>query len=387
MIKPIYLDYNGTTPHAPEVVAAMRPFLEVEFGNPSSSHWYGIAPKQAVESARRQVAGILNCRPQELFFTSGGTESNNHAITGTARALRARGNHIITSAFEHPAVLEVCRYLEKDGFETTFLPVTADGLVDPAAVEKAIRPTTILITIMHANNEVGTIQPIAQISRIAKEHRIVMHTDAAQSVGKIPTDVQDLDVDLLSVAGHKVYAPKGIGALYVRPPLKPEKFCHGAGQERGWRAGTENVLEIVGLGRACEIAARDLQRNMAHMQRLRDRLHEGLSAKLTDVHLNGHPMKRLPNTLNLSVKGVEANRILEEIGLEVAASAGAACHSGTVEISHVLEAMKVPLEWAKGTLRFSVGRMTTAEEIDKAIEIVTRAVKKLRQEKPQPLAL
>lgn len=387
MIKPIYLDCNGTTPHAPEVVAAMRPFLEVEFGNPSSSHWYGIAAKQAVESARRQVAGILNCRPQEVFFTSGGTESNNHAITGTARALRARGNHIITSAFEHPAVLEVCRSLEKDGFETTFLAVTADGLVDPAEVEKAIRPTTILITIMHANNEVGTIQPIAQISRIAKEHRIVMHIDAAQSVGKIPTDVQDLDVDLLSVAGHKVYAPKGIGALYVRPPLKPEKFCHGAGQERGWRAGTENVLEIVGLGKACEIAARDLQRNMVHMQRLRDRLHEGLSAKLTDLRLNGHPMKRLPNTLNLSVKGVEANRVLEEIGLEVAASAGAACHSDTVEISHVLEAMNVPREWAKGTLRFSAGRMNTVEEIDRAIEIVARAVKKLRQEKPQPLAL
>ena len=382
MIKPIYLDYNGTTPHAPEVVAAMRPFLEVEFGNPSSSHWYGIAPKQAVESARKQVAGILNCRPQELFFTSGGTESNNHAITGTARALRARGNHIITSTFEHPAVLEVCRYLEKDGFETTFLPVTADGLVDPAEVEKAIRPATILISIMHANNEVGTIQPLAQISRIAKEHGIVMHTDAAQSVGKIPTDVQDLGIDLLSVAGHKVYAPKGIGALYIRPPLKPEKFCHGAGQERGWRAGTENVLEIVGLGKACEIAARDLQRNIAHMQRLRDRLHKGLTAELTGARLNGHSVKRLPNTLSLSFKGVEANRILEEIGLEVAASAGAACHSDTVEISHVLEAMNVPLEWAKGTLRFSVGRMTTAEEIDKAIEIVTRAVKKLRKENP-----
>jgi cysteine desulfurase len=382
MIKPIYLDYNGTTPHAPEVVAAMRPFLEVEFGNPSSSHWYGIVPKQAVESARNQVAGILNCRPQELFFTSGGTESNNHAIRGTVRALRARGNHIITSAFEHPAVLEVCHYLEKDDFETTFLPVSADGLVDPAEIEKAIRPTTILITIMHANNEVGTIQPIARISQIAKEHGIVMHTDAAQSVGKIPTDVQDLGVDLLSVAGHKVYAPKGIGALYVRPPLKPEKFCHGAGQERGWRSGTENVLEIVGLGKACEVAAQDLQPNMAHMQRLRDRLQEGLTVTLTDVRLNGHPVRRLPNTLSLSFKGVEANRILEEIGLEVAASAGAACQSDTVEISHVLEAMGVPLEWAKGTLRFSIGRMTTAEEIDKAIEIVENAVKKSRKEKP-----
>ncbi|MGW8185884.1 MAG: cysteine desulfurase family protein [Desulfobacterales bacterium] len=381
MIKPIYLDYNGTTPHAPEVVAAMRPFLEVEFGNPSSSHWYGIAPKQAVESARRQVAGILNCRPQELFFTSGGTESNNHAIKGTARALRTKGNHIITSAFEHPAVLEVCRYLEKDGFETTFLPVSADGLLDPTGLEKAIRPATILITIMHANNEVGTIQPIADISRIAREHGIVVHTDAAQSVGKIPTDVQELGVDLLSVAGHKVYAPKGIGALYVRPPLMPEKFCHGAGQETGWRAGTENVLEIVGLGKACEIAAHHLKPNVEHMQRLRDRLHNGLSAKLTDVRLNGHPMKRLPNTLNLSFRGVEANRILEEIGLEVAASAGAACHSDTVEISHVLEAMNVDREWAKGTLRFSVGRMNTSEEVDRATEIVARAVNKLRQDK------
>ncbi|MFO7688833.1 MAG: cysteine desulfurase family protein [Desulfobacterales bacterium] len=382
MIKPIYLDYNGTTPHAPEVVAAMRPFLEVEFGNPSSSHWYGIAPKRAVESARRQVAGILNCRPEELFFTSGGTESNNHAIRGTARALRTKGNHIITSAFEHPAVLEVCRYLAQDGFETTYLPVSAYGLVDPVEVAKAIRPTTVLITIMHANNEVGTIQPIGEIARIAKQHGIVMHTDAAQSVGKIPVDVQDLGVDLLSVAGHKLYAPKGIGALYVRPPLTPEKFCHGAGQERGRRAGTENVLEIVGLGKACEIAAQDLTPNMAHMQWLRNRMQERLTAELDDVRLNGHPVKRLPNTLSLSFKGVEANRILEEIGLEVAVSAGAACHSDTVEISHVLEAMRVPLEWAKGTLRFSVGRMTTAGEIDSAIEIVTGAVKKLREEKP-----
>ncbi len=380
MIKPIYLDYNGTTPHAPEVIAAMRPFLENEFGNPSSAHWYGIAPRQAVESARRQVAGTLNCRPREVLFTSGGTESNNHAIRGTVRALRAKGNHIITSAFEHPAVLEVCRDLAQDGFETTFLPVTADGLVDPATVEKAIRPATILITIMHANNEVGTIQPLAEISRIAKAHGIVLHTDAAQSVGKIPTDVQDLGVDLLSVAGHKVYAPKGVGALYVRPPFEPARFCHGAGQEGGRRAGTENVLEIVGLGVACEIAARDLQSNMAHMQRMRDRLQQGLSAAPADVRPNGQAAKRLPNTLNLSFKGVEANRVLEEIGLEVAASAGAACHADTVEISHVLQAMRVPLQWARGTLRFSVGRMTTAQEIDRAIEIVIRAVTKLRRE-------
>jgi cysteine desulfurase len=379
MIKPIYLDYNGTTPHAPEVIEAMRPFLETEFGNPSSSHWYGITPKRAVEKARRQVARVLNCEPEAVFFTSGGTESNNHAIRGIARALRHKGNHIITSAFEHPAVLEVCRYLQADGFETTYLPVGTDGVVDPADVDAAVRSTSVLITIMHANNEVGTIQPIREISSVARKHGIVLHTDAAQSVGKIPSDVQDLGVDLLSVAGHKVYAPKGIGALYVRPPLQPEKFCHGAGQEKGWRAGTENVLEIVGLGQACEIAARDLEQNMQHMQYLRDRLHSGLSRRLEDIRLNGHMRERLPNTLSISFKELEANRILEEIGLEIAASAGAACHSDTVEISHVLEAMGVPLEWAKGTLRFSTGRMTTAEDIDKTVQVVADAVEKLRR--------
>ncbi len=373
-MKPIYLDYNGTTPHDPEVIEAMRPFLETEFGNPSSSHWYGIKPKLAVETARRQVAGILNCRPAEVFFTSGGTESNNHAILGVARQLREKGNHIITSNFEHPAVFEVCRHLETDGFETTYLPVSQDGMVDMADVERAIRPTTILITIMHANNEVGTVQPIAEINSIAKQHDIVVHTDAAQSVGKIPTDVEKMGIDLLSVAGHKIYASKGIGALYVRPPLRPQKFCYGAGQEMGWRAGTENVLEIVGLGKACEIAQRDLEKNMEHMKFLRDRLHEGLLAKLTDIRLNGHYDQRLPNTLSISFKGREANRILEDIGQEVAASAGAACHSDTVQISHVLEAMGVPLDWAKGTLRFSVGRMTTKEDIDTTIRVVVEAV-------------
>ena len=375
MIKPIYLDYNGTTPHDPEVIEAMRPYLETEFGNPSSSHWYGIKPKQAVETARRQVAAILNCSPTEVFFTSGGTESNNHAILGVAHRFREKGNHIITSSFEHPAVFEVCRYLESDGFETTYLPVSEEGLVDPADVAGAVRATTILITIMHANNEVGTVQAIADISRIAKKHGIVMHTDAAQSVGKLPTNVEALGLDLLSLAGHKVYAPKGIGALYVRPPLVPEKFCYGAGQEMGWRAGTENVLEIVGLGKACEIAQRDLTKNMAHMKSLRERLHEGLAGRISGVRLNGHVQHRLPNTLSISFRGQEANRILENIGLEVAASAGAACHSDTVMISHVLEAMSVPLEWAKGTLRFSVGRMTTEAEIDKTIRVVAAAVK------------
>jgi cysteine desulfurase len=385
MIKPIYLDYNGTTPHDPEVIEAMRPYFETEFGNPSSSHWYGIKPKQAVETARKQVAGILNCTPTEVFFTSGGTESNNHAILGVARRFREKGNHIITSRFEHPAVLEVCRYLESDGFETTYLPVGEAGMVNPADVASAVRPTTILITIMHANNEVGTVQPIAEISCIAKKHGIAVHTDAAQSVGKIPTDVAHLGVDLLSVAGHKVYAPKGVGALYVRPPLVPEKFCYGAGQEMGWRAGTENLLEIVGLGKACEIAQRDLAKNMAHMKSLRDRLHDGLLGRIAGIRLNGHLEHRLPNTLSISFRGQEANRILEDIGLEVAASAGAACHSDTVEISHVLKAMDVPLEWAKGTLRFSVGRMTSEAEIDKTILVLAEAVNP-NPDKPERIA-
>jgi cysteine desulfurase len=378
MALPIYLDYNGTTPMDPHVIEAMEPFLETEFGNPSSSHWYGIVPKKAVETSRRQVAGLLGCSPGEIIFTSGGTESNNHAIMGITRAFRARGNHIITSRIEHPAILEVCRFLEDFGFEITYLPVDDQGLVSESDVEKSIRPETILITIMHANNEVGTIQPIKKISSIAKEQGSVMHTDAAQSIGKIPTHVTKLGVDLLSVAGHKVYAPKGIGALYIRQSVTPAKFCHGAGQEMGLRAGTENVSGIVGLGKACEIAARDLKKSMEYMKMLRDRLQDGLFRELEQVRTNGHPEKRLPNTLSISFKGIEANRILEEIGLEVAASAGAACHSDTVEISHVLQAMNIPVEWAKGTLRFSVGRMTTVEQIDKSVQVVVRAVKKLQ---------
>jgi cysteine desulfurase len=379
MTLPIYLDYNGTTPHAPEVIEAMRPYLETEFGNPSSSHWYGTRPRQAVAAARRQVAGLIGCRPEEIMFTSGGTESNNHAIKGMARAFKAKGRHIITSAFEHPAVLEVCRHLEKEGFHTTVVPVDGHGMVDPAVVEGAIRDDTILITIMHANNEVGTVQPVADIARMATDRGIAMHTDAAQSLGKIPANVKTLGVDLLSIAGHKLYAPKGIGALYVREGILPEKFCHGAGQERGWRAGTENVLEIVGLGKACEIASDFLEENMAHMLALRDRLHNGIAKRVDEVRLNGHPDHRLPNTVSLAFKGVAANRILAEIGGQVAASPGAACHSDAVSVSHVLEAMKVPVDWAKGTVRFSLGRMTSVQEIDRAIEIVVDALRLLQR--------
>ena len=378
-MKPIYLDYNGTTPHDPEVIAAMRPFLEEEFGNPSSGHLYAVVPRQALNTARQQVAGLLNCSPEEVVFTSGGTEANNWAIIGTALALRGRGRHIITSSFEHPAVLNVCHFLEKEGYEVAHLPVDAQGLVSVTDVEAALRPDTILVTIMHANNEVGTIQPIAEIAALAKSRGTRFHTDAAQSLGKIPVDVEELEIDLLSMAGHKLYAPKGVGALYIRSGLRIETFMHGAGQEMHRRAGTENVLEIVGLGKACEIAARNLEHNRRHMQAMRDRLHAAIAAGVKEVRLNGHAEKRLPNTLSLSFRNVEANRILEAIGMEVAASAGAACHADSVEISHVLKAMGVPIEWAKGTLRLTTGRMTTAAEIDRAATVIVEAAYKIQK--------
>ncbi|MHC4538959.1 MAG: cysteine desulfurase family protein [Planctomycetota bacterium] len=377
MKEPIYLDYNATTPHDPEVVVAMRPYLEKHFGNPSSSHWYGIRTRNAVESAQGQVASLLNCQPDDIVFTSGGTESNNHAIKGAAFALRDKGNHIITTQTEHPAVTEVCKFLEEHGFNVTYLSVDESGQVSVSDIEKAITPLTILITIMHANNEVGTIQPIEQVSKLARERGILMHTDAAQSVGKIPTDVSTLGVDLLSVAGHKLYAPKGIGALYIRKGTQLAQFIHGAGQERGQRAGTENVLAIVGLGKACEVAKQDLEKNISHMKAMRDRLHNGLRDKLRDIKLNGHPEMRLPNTLSLSFLAMDANMLLSEIKDYVAASAGAACHSGGVEISYILKAMNVPTEWAKGTVRFSTGRMTTEADVERAINIISHAVIKL----------
>lgn len=379
MALPIYLDYNGTTPHAPEVIEAMRPFLETEFGNPSSGHWYGIGPKKGMMAAREQVAGILGCTAAEVLFTSGGTESNNQALKSIGGARYAKGTHLMTSSIEHPAILEVCRFMEGHGFAVTLLPVDMDGLVDPADAAAAIRSDTIMISIMHANNEVGTIQPVEEIAKLAREKGILMHTDAAQSVGKIPVRVDELGVDLLSVAGQKIYAPKGVGALYIRDGVEPTIFCHGAGQENGRRAGTENVLGIVGLGRACEIAHSELAARADHMRAMRDRLEAGLAQALTEIRFNGHREKRLPNTCSVSFRGLEANRILEEIGLDVAASAGAACHADQVEISHVLKAMQVPEPWAKGTLRFTTGRFTTAGEIDRALEVIVAAVKRMRR--------
>ncbi|HMK60451.1 MAG TPA: cysteine desulfurase family protein [Dissulfurispiraceae bacterium] len=378
MKKPIYLDYNATTPHDPDVVAAMRPYLEEHFGNPSSSHFYGKRTREAVETARSQVASALGCLSEEIVFTGGGTESNNHAIRGIADALFSKGNHIITSQIEHPAVTAVCKFLERYGFETTYVPVDEFGLVDASDVEKAVTPKTILITIMHANNEVGTVQPIEEISQIARRKKIIFHTDAAQSVGKIPAHVGTLGVDLLSIAGHKLYAPKGIGALYIRHGVELTRFMHGAGQERGKRAGTENVLEIVGLGKACEIAAQELDANMKRMRETRDRLYDYLRTHMKELRLNGHPESRLPNTLNISFPGVEAHMLLSAIEDRVAASAGAACHSGEVRISSVLKAMNIPEEWARGALRLTTGRMTTFDEVNTAARIISDAINRCK---------
>jgi cysteine desulfurase len=298
--------------------------------------------------------------------------------------------HVVTSAIEHPATIEACRWLESQGFRLTVLPVDRYGSIDPADLERAMTPDTLLVTIMHANNEVGTVQPIAELAEIAHRHGALMHTDAAQSVGKIPVSVQDLDIDLLSVAGHKVYAPKGIGALYIRPGAHLEPLLHGAGHEGGRRPGTENVLHIVGLGQACLVAGRDLQRNMEHFRWTRNRLHRQLARALGDeaVQLNGHPEHRLPNTLSLSFYGVEANTLLAEISERVAASAGAACHAGEVNVSAVLEAMAVPIEWAMGTVRFSVGRGTTENGVDRAAQIVAEAAGRLQRQRPiAPLEL
>ncbi len=370
----IYLDYNATTPIDKEVAREMKPYLYEHFGNPSSTYQPGIKTKNAIERARGQVASLLGCRPLEIVFTSGGTESNNYAIKGTSFKNQKKGNHVITTQIEHPAVLEVCKYLEQHGFKVSYLQVDRSGLVRISDVKKAITPKTILITIIHANNEVGTIQPIRQISKLAKENGIILHTDAAQSVGKIPIDINYLGVDLLSIAGHKLYAPKGIGALFVRKGLILENLIHGAGQEQGKRAGTENVLEIVGLGKACEIAGLDLDKYNSHTKNMRDRLYDGLIKTVKNIKLNGHPEKRLSNTLSLSFPGLDADKFLSEINKYIAISAGAACHSGEVKVSHVLKAMNVPTRWAKGTLRFSTGKMTTKDEIDKSVEIISNNI-------------
>ena len=375
-MEPIYLDYNATTPIAKEVADAMRPYLDELFGNPSSVHSYGVKTKMAVEKARGQLAGLIGCEPSEIVFTSGGTESNNYAIKGIALANKSRGNHIITSAIEHPAVFEVCRYLEQNGFEITTIPVDEYGVILPDELKSAIRPETILISIMHANNEVGTIQPVKEIAEIAKKHSIVFHSDVAQSLGKIPVNVNEMGVDLLSIAGHKLYAPKGIGALYIRNGVHLEKLIHGADHEQNLRAGTENVLEIVGLGAAAQLAKDQLNENQEHYRQTRDYLQKLLSDAFPGIKVNGHPENRLPNTLSISFPKVEANTLIDRLE-GVAASAGAACHAESVDVSAVLEAMQVPIDFAMGTIRLSTGRGTTMPDIKKAAEEIISTVRQL----------
>jgi cysteine desulfurase len=366
----IYLDYNASTPIEPAVATAMRPFLEEHYGNPSSGHWAATTAQTALETARGQAAALLGCQNDEIVFTSGGSEANNLALKGVFFALRDKGNHIITTRIEHPAIIEPCRFLERLGARVTYLPVDGTGRVDPDGLRRAITPRTILVSIMHANNEVGTIQPIADCARIAHEHNVRFHTDAAQSVGKVPTGVNELRVDLLSIAGHKVYAPKGVGALFVRRGLSLEPLIHGAGHESGRRAGTESALLVVGLGKACELA-----RDLVPMDRVRD-LRDHFWKKLQEqfgnrVILNGHRSQRLPNTLNVSFVGRVGAEILERLD-GVAASTGSACHSGKIELSPVLEAMGVTLEVGMGTVRFSLGRASTRDEIDTVAKHLTK---------------
>ena len=366
----IYLDYNASTPLDPAVAAVMREAMEQDFGNPSGTHWAGAPASARLNAARVQVAGLLGCSPGEIVFTSGGSESNNLALKGLYFASRRPRPHIVTSSVEHPAIVEPCRFLERLGARITWLPVDGTGRVDPDDLRRAITPDTILVSVMHANNEVGTLQPVADCARIAHEHGVPFHTDAAQSVGKVPTRVEALDADLLSIAGHKVYAPKGIGALYVREGIGLEPLIHGAGHERGRRGGTESALLTAALGEACERAG-DLS-EIAGVRALRDRLWAGISEHFGErVKLNGHPDERLPNTLNVS--------FLERVGAEVlaampevAASTGSACHTGRVELSPVLAAMGVSAEIGAGAVRFSLGRPTTAEEIETVLGFLRR---------------
>ena len=368
----IYLDFNASTPVDPTVLEAMLPHLGERHGNPTSGHAAGRAARQAVERAREQVAALLGAEPESILFTSGGTESNNHVIKGVTETFKGRGRHVITSAVEHPAVTNPCRFLERQGFEVTYMPVDGHGFVDPEAVANAVRPDTILISIMYANNEVGTLEPIAEIAAMAGERGVMMHTDAAQACGKVPTRVDELGVDFLSIAGHKMYAPQGIGALYIRRGVRIEPLHHGAGHQGGRRAGTEPVASIVALGAAAELGRTTLDETAAHLKAMRDRLHAGLTKGLGEnVVLLGHAERRLPNTLAIGFRGRVGGEVLAACP-DICASTGAACHTGERKRSDVLAAMDVPEEIAFGAVRFSVGRGTTTAEIDAAVSQLVR---------------
>lgn len=382
-MKRIYMDYAATTPPHPEVVEAMLPYLKEKFGNPSSLHSFGQEAKAAVQKARIQVADLINCQPEEIVFTSGGTESNNFAIFGVINKLKPKKNHIITSKIEHHAILEPCHFLEKEGFKVTYLDVDKDGLINPEDVKKAIADKTALVSIMHANNEIGTIEPIKEISKITKEKGVYFHTDAVQTVGQLEVDVADLGVDLLSASAHKFYGPKGIGFLYIKKGTRMTQFLRGGSQESNRRASTENVAGIVALGKALEIAKNELQDRIKRTTELREMLFKGIEKKIPDVIICGHRTKRLPKNAAIIVKYVEGESMLLKLDMEgIAASTGSACSSGSLEASHVIRAIGTSPEDSHGSIRFSLGRLNTKEDVKYLLEVFPKIVKNLRAMSP-----
>ncbi len=385
MNNTIYLDNNATTKVAPEVLNEMLPFLKEEYANPSSIYSFAQGIKKNIEEAREKVAKLLNADSSDIIFTSGGTESDNLAIKGIAYANKDKGKHIITSSIEHHAVLNTCKYLLKQGFDVTFLPVDKYGIIDLEELKKAIRKDTILVSIMFANNEIGTIEPVAEIGKITKEKGVYFHTDAVQAAGKIKIDVKELNIDLLSISAHKFHGPKGIGVLFVKKGVKFDNLLHGGHQEKGKRAGTENVAGIAGFGKACELAIDYLndQKQQQKVKKLRDKLEKGILEKIPEVIINGHPEKRIDNTLNICIKYIEGESILINLDLEgICASSGSACTSGSLEPSHVLLALGLPHEIAHGSLRFSLSKYTDEKEIDKILDVLPKIVQKLRNLSP-----
>jgi len=382
-MRKVYLDHAGTTPLNPEVYSLMCEFMKNTFGNPSSIHSFGREAKKWMEKARRQVADLIGAEAGEITFTSGGTEADNLAIRGAAAARRKKGNHIITSSIEHPAVLNTCKHLAKNGFDVTFLPVGHYGLVEPEQLRREIRPETILISIMHANNEIGTIEPVKEIAAIAREHGILFHTDAVQSAGKIPVDVNALGVDLLTLSSHKIYGPKGVGALYKRKKVRLHPVVFGGGQEGNVRSGTENTIGIVGFGKAAEIAARDLDSEFERTGKLRDKLIRGIEERIPDVRYNGHPERRLPHIVNFSFSYVEGESMLLSLDMKgIAASSGSACSSSALKPSHVLTAIELPYELVHGSLRMTLGRMNDEADIDYVLDVLPGIIAKLRSFSP-----
>jgi cysteine desulfurase len=382
-MKRIYLDNNATTPIHPEVAEFVEPFLKGLFGNPSSLHWAGREVRGYYDRAQEQVAGLINARPNEIVFTSCGTESDNHAIKGTAYAKNNQGRHIITTTIEHPGVLNTCRYLETKGYEVTYLPVDGYGRLEPEDVKKAIRDDTILISVMYANNETGTLLPIKEIGGIAHDRGIIFHSDMVQAIGKIGIDMYVLNVDLASFSGHKVYATKGVGALYIKEGLDIDNLIHGGHQEAGRRAGTENMIGIVALGKACELIKEEMTTENGKVEALRKKLLKGITDSIDHVRLNGHPEYRLPNTLNISIEYVEAESLLIALDFNgIAVSSGSACSSGSTEPSHVLLSMDIPPEICQSAIRMSLGRENTEEDVDYALSVMPEVVNRLREMSP-----